>query len=68
MITNVNGITILRDIIDKICIEPSLNDNLKQKIVKSCAEINYQMIKGRREIIQFDAFITSAIRFIYEDG
>lgn len=67
MITNFNGTTILKDIIDDICFRSELTDRLKYKIVKIGAEIEHQLIKGRREIIQFDAFVTSAMRFVHQE-
>jgi replication factor C subunit 3/5 len=67
MITNIDDTTILRDIIDNICLNNKFTDNLKQKIIQAGAIYENQLVKGRREIIQFDAFITSAVRFVFEE-
>ena len=67
MITNVNGTTIMRDIIDLICTNSTISDNLKYKIIDYGAEIEHQLIKGRREIIQIDTFVISSIKFIHEE-
>lgn len=67
MITNVDDTTILRDIIDAISMSNNFSDNLKQQIIQVGAIYENQLVKGRREIIQFDAFITSACRFVFEE-
>jgi replication factor C subunit 3/5 len=60
-ITNIDGITILRDVIDKLCITDKLSDDVKQQIVYIGSRTDYKMIKGRREIIQFDDFVMSVL-------
>jgi hypothetical protein len=65
-ITNIDGITILRDIIDKLCINDKLSDDIKQKIVYIGSRTDYKMIKGRREIIQFDDFIMSVLNLLFK--
>lgn len=67
MITNFDGTTILRDIIDAICMHTKLSETLKFKIINSSGYLEHQLIKGRREIMQFDAFIISAIKFINDE-
>lgn len=67
MITNFTGTTIMRDLMDYICINPNITDVAKQKIVHECVEFEYQLVKGRREIIQFDAVITTAMKIIHEE-
>lgn len=67
MITNFTGTTIMRDLIDAICVHPDLSDKLKCQIIKLGADTEHQLVKGRREIIQFDAFITSAIKAVYDE-
>lgn len=67
MITNFTGTTIMRDIIDTICLNPKLSDKLKHKIIKLGSDTEHQLVKGRREIIQFDAFITSAIKAVHDE-
>lgn len=67
MITNYNGSTIMRDLIDTLSVCDRISDSAKQKIIYECAELEYQLVIGRREIIQFDALITSVLRIISED-
>lgn len=64
MITNFDGTVIMRDLIDTICMNKKICDNAKQEIVFDCAEIEYQLVKGRRQIIQFDVLIISIIRIL----
>lgn len=66
-ITNIDGTTIISDLIDIICMSDNISDSAKQKIVFESAEIEYQLVKGRRQIIQFDALITSIMKIIYDD-
>lgn len=68
MITNFTGTMIMRDLIDHICMNPNIVDIAKQKIVQECVEFEYQLVKGRREIIQFDAVITTAMKIIHEEN
>lgn len=67
MITNFAGTTIIRDLLDYICVNPQITDEAKQKILHECIEFEYQLVKGRREIIQFDAVITTAMRIIHDE-
>jgi len=66
-ITNFDGATIMIDIIDALCESTLISDASKQQIVFESAEIEYQLVKGRRHIIQFDALITSVMRILYEE-
>lgn len=67
MITNFTGTTIMRDLLDYICINKNVTDVAKQKIIQECIEFEYQLVKGRREIIQFDAVVTTAMKIIHEE-
>jgi replication factor C subunit 3/5 len=67
MITNVIGTTILRDIITSLCLSDKITDEVKYDICSSGASIECQLIKGRREIIQFAAFVITSIRIIHHD-
>jgi DNA polymerase III delta prime subunit len=67
MITNFTGTTVMRDIINYICIHDNITDTAKQQIVKECSELEYQLVKGRREIIQFDALITTSMKILHEE-
>lgn len=67
MITNLNKTTIMRDLVDTLCICKKISDTAKQKIVMASSILEYQLVKGRREIIQFDALITSILEIISED-
>ena len=67
IITNFDGTTIMTDLIDGICASPKISDESKQKIVNEGAEIEYQLVKCRREIIQFDALISSIIKILKDE-
>jgi replication factor C subunit 3/5 len=66
-ITNFDGATIMSDLIDALCVSDKISDSSKQQIVYESAEIEYQLVKGRRHIIQFDALITSVMRILYDE-
>lgn len=68
MITNFTGTTIMRDLLDYICINSIITDDAKQKIIQQCVEFEYQLVKGRREIIQFDAVISTSMKIIHEEN
>jgi replication factor C subunit 3/5 len=63
-ITNFTGTTIIRDILDNICIHPKITDIAKQKIIQDCVKYEYQLVLGRREIIQIDVIISSIMNII----
>ena len=66
-ITNFNKTTIMRDILDKICMSNKITDEAKQKIIQKGAEIDYQMVKCRREIIDFKALIAVIMTILHEE-
>jgi len=61
MITNIDATDIMRDIVDNICHSEKFNDDVKQKIMFECAEVEYRMAKGRRQIIHFRNLISSVL-------
>ena len=67
MITNYTGTDILIDLIYKIYDSPDLSIQTIQKIVKKGSEIEYRLMKGRRDIIHLDAFAIDTIKNIYEE-
>ncbi len=67
MITNLDGTTIMRTLIDKLICSDKISEKSKQKIIKETSDFEYQLIKGRREIIHFDALITSIMKILYDE-
>lgn len=66
-ITTFDGSAMMKDIVDKLCESEKISEDAKYKIVNRAAEVEYQLIKGRREIIQFDALIASAMKICNDD-
>jgi replication factor C subunit 3/5 len=64
MITNVDSIIIIRDIVINICNNPNFSDDLKCNIVLSSGDFENKLNKSRRDIIHFDAFIISCLYYI----
>jgi len=60
MITNINGSNIIKDILDALLIS-NINDNTKCNIVEIAAKYEHNLVRGRREIIHLDGFITSTM-------
>lgn len=60
MITNYKGVQILKSIENKL-ITLNINDTCKANIIIKFAEIEYNIIRGRRDIIHFDSLITNII-------
>lgn len=61
-ITTFEGSIIMKDIVEKLCCKNELNDQAKYEIVKYAAIAEYQLIKGRREMLQFDGLIATIMK------
>ena len=64
LITNISGTNIIKILTDNIVNDESIHMNKKIKIIDVCREAEYGVIKGRREINQFDNLIVSIINII----
>lgn len=65
-ITYYDGITIIRHVLNKILDNDKLNDECKSNIIIRTSEIEYNMLRGRRGIIHFDAFVVSVMKLIQD--
>ncbi len=61
MITNITGSQIIKDVVKKIMCEKSVTLKSKIDIVELAAKYEHNLIRGRREIIHLEAFMTHAI-------
>lgn len=61
IITNFTGTEIITSILTKLLNNNTIKDKFKVEIINICKDIEYNMIKGRREINQFDILIISII-------
>ncbi len=64
LITNVEPLYILRDIVLKICNNKKLPNEYKIKIISSCAYYEHCMTRRRREIVHLEAFIVATMDII----
>lgn len=64
MITNINGTQIIKDIIEELFVSKGINDNCKLNIVEMAAKYEHNLIRGRREIIHLEGFITGLMYVI----
>ena len=63
-ITNFSSTDIIKNILNKILLIDSIEDEKKMQIVQICSDVEYQMIIGRREIIQYDLLIIMIMNII----
>jgi DNA polymerase III delta prime subunit len=65
LITNITGTDIIKSLLQHLIVDPKLNPQKKLKIFEVCKDTEYGIIKGRREINQFDNLVISIINIIY---
>lgn len=63
-ITNYEGVKIVRDITRELIKSEKLTEECKINIIVSVSEIEYDMLRGRREVIHFDRFVVSIMDMI----
>jgi replication factor C subunit 3/5 len=61
IITNFSGTDIITNILIKIINNDRIKDKHKINIISVCKDVEYNMLKGRREINQFDMLIINII-------
>jgi DNA polymerase III delta prime subunit len=64
LITNISGTNIIKNYTEIIINDEKIDIKKKLKILDVCREAEYGIIKGRREINQFDNLIVSTINII----
>ena len=64
LITNISGTNIIKLLLNEIINDDKLRHYKKIKIINVCRDIEYGIIKGRREINQFDNLLVSIINII----
>jgi hypothetical protein len=64
LITNITGTEIIKTLAELIINDEKIDIKKKLKILNICREAEYGIIKGRREINQFDNLIVSIINII----
>jgi len=65
MITNIDGTTIIKDIVKKI-LETDISIETKINIIELAANYEHNLIRGRREIIHLESFIIKSMEMIYK--
>lgn len=63
-ITGYEGIKIIKDIIKELSRSNKLSEECKLNIIIKVAEIEFNMKRGRREIIHFDSFVTQIMKIM----
>lgn len=64
LITNITGTDIIKNIVNIIINDEKIDSKKKIKIFEVCKDSEYGIVKGRREINQFDNLIVSIINII----
>jgi replication factor C subunit 3/5 len=63
-ITGITGTKIMEDILEILLKSDNINESQKMQITENAARYEYNLIRGRREIMHLDAFIISIINII----
>jgi replication factor C subunit 3/5 len=65
-ITNYEGVKIIRDVLEHIVNENDMTEECKLNIIIKTAELEYNLLRGRREIIHFDSVVTMITKMIQD--
>lgn len=61
MITNINGTTIIKDIVDMLLLQDNISEPSKIKIIELAAKFEHNLVRGRREIKHLEGFIVGVM-------
>jgi len=67
MITNYTPVDILKSIMQEFLSRPNICEQAKMEIVMQTAKTEYDMVRARREIIHFDAYVSAVMRIIHSN-
>jgi hypothetical protein len=65
-ITNYEGVRIIRDIVRRLILSDKMNEECKINIIVKTSEIEYNLLRGRREVIHFDDFVVNIMKMIQD--
>lgn len=65
MITNYAPVDILQSIMKEFLERPEINEKAKMEIIMQTAKTEYDMVRARREIIHFDAYVSSIMKILF---
>lgn len=65
-ITNYEGVKIVRDIVRAMIESDKLSEECKLNIIVKTSEIEYNLLRGRREVIHFDDFVVNVMKIIQD--
>ena len=65
MITNIKGTDIIKDVLNKILENDKIPDNHKITITELAGIAEHNLIRGRREIIHLELFITGIMNCLH---
>lgn len=68
MITNINGTSIMRDLLDNLCDNNDIPDECKYDIIELASKYEHNLIRGRRSIIHLETFVIQTMNILYEYG
>lgn len=66
MTTNVQNADIMKMVVDQL-IDSDISESAMEKIVEKASLYVYRLVKSRRPIFQFDAFVVSIMKILYYD-
>lgn len=67
MITNVSKIKIFKDLLNSLLDDDNIPIESKYKIIQSASLYEYNLMRGRREIIHLEAFSQKVMKILYSD-
>jgi DNA polymerase III delta prime subunit len=65
MITNYIPVEILKSIMKEFLHRDTLSEKTKMEIIMQTSKTEYDMVRARREIIHFDAYVSAVMRIIF---
>lgn len=66
-ITNFNPIEIIKRILNSLIKKKDISEKSKMNIIQSSSEIEYKLLRGRRDVIHFEYWITNIIDNLRRD-
>jgi replication factor C subunit 3/5 len=67
-ITNYEGVKIVRDILRQLIDSDELTEQCKANIIIRISELEYNLLRGRREVIHFNSMVVSIMKYISDQN
>lgn len=64
LITNIGGGNIIKDVADQLCKQSNISYENKFKIIETASKYEHNIVRGRRDIMHLDAFMSHVISIL----